>query len=1017
MRRSGKNGLDTGVPLSTKLLLGTIFLVMAAACSFCLIEMLPLEAGLQRYAYAIGFSLLLSGLLVTVMYTLMPKERFRDTPKPAFFYPLIAGGLALIAFSLSYIWMGVWPFGVESVMIVDMHHQYGPLLAHLREMILTGGSPLYTFEAGVGANFISMFGYYLASPFNLLLVLFPETLLTEGILVITLLKNVLSAVLFTACVQYILKKRNLSVALLALGYSLSMYMIAYSWNIMWLDGVLMLPLVVLGFERMMREGKYGVYVLSLAYTLFTNYYIGFMVCVFMVLYFIAFLVRKTRSMAEIGRAALRFTISSLIGGGLAMFILLPIVFALGYTSAAGEQLPDFNSTFQLFKLPAQQLFGVTPTIRSGNLPNIFCGILPALLVPLFVTTKTIPLRRRLAFGGLVAALGISCTVNVFDLIWHGLHTPNDLPYRFSFLYVFAVLLAGANLLPHLKDITVKQIGTTLACVVGYIAVYEMVQTEDANVFVPVYVSLLLCAIYCGILLAITRRKLALRTGYAALALVFVLEMTLGGGLGLQALNGNEYYTDRANYVANYEHLASANAVDKMVEIAEKETNGGFYRAELLPRRTCVDTALYHYKGLTSFSSSNYYHTTRLLGALGYADNGVNSYLYHSFVPLCDSLLSLQYLTLDVNLGEHPYLEMIDSTQTGDRVHYIYRNKLALPLAYRVESDIAQFEMQQYNPFGTQEDLLAAMTGDERKLYTFLPISIEDGYEEMGNTYNDSRFNVKGDGSSVWFKTTVTNDAPYYAFVDCTAAESASITTYDKDSNMLETWDASTNEPYIIDMGGMKKGDYVEISVTADCDATGNIFIASLDEKVMREKFELLADEGMHVTEFKQHSIKGSITATQNGTVFTTVPYDSSWQVTVDGKAVKTYPVGDLSDDESKGAFLAFDVTDGAHDIQMTFIPKGLLPGLLLSTISLVAFIILMIVTRRKRVAQPAPVMTPPVEDIPYAPKEAEPTPPEAELNDDVTLTDLLGEQEIPNPEPAPPVAPPMREFRPEDFQI
>lgn len=1025
MKFSHKNGLDNGTPLSTKLLLTAIFVVIAVACSFSMSQFLPLTAGVQRYTYSLGFSLLLAALLVTVMYVLMPRERYREKEKPAFFYPLMAGVIALVAMLLSYIWMGVWPFGVESLMIVDMHHQYGPLLAQLREMMVEGGSPLYTFEAGIGANFISMFAYYLASPFNLLLVLFPESLLTEAILLITLLKNALSAALFAACIQYLLKKRDLSVVLLSLGYSLSMYMIAYSWNIMWLDGVMMLPLVVLGFERMMREGKYGVYVLSLAYTLFTNYYIGFMVCVFMVLYFIVYAVRKARISGELGRGFVRFALGSLIGGGLAMCILLPVVFALSYTSAAGEQLPDFAATFDLFKLPAQQLFGITPTIRSGNLPNIFCGILPMVLVPLFVTTKAIPLRRRLAYGGLVAALAVSCTVNVFDLIWHGLHTPNDLPYRFSFLYVFAVLLAAANLLPHLKEITPKQIGGTLALLVGYIALYEMQQTEEAHVFIPVYITLLLAVVYCGILLLISRRKLVLRAGYAVLALVFILEMTVHGGLGLQALNGNEYYTDRENYVANIEHVLNAHAVDKMVQLADKENPNGFYRAELLPRRTCVDTALYDYKGLTSFSSSNYYHTTRLLGAMGYADNGVNSYLYNSFVPLCDSLLSLKYLTIEADLGEHPYLEKVDTSDMANRTFYIYRNKLALPLGYRVSADISNFVMQQYNPFGTQEDMLAAMTGNNEPVYEYLPVSIQSAYASMGSTYNTTHFNINGDGSTVWFEADVTKAAPYYAFVDCTAADSASISTYDKDGNMLDTWDASTDEPYIIDMGSLEKGDHVEISVVAEYSVTGNIYIASMNDTLMCEKLAMLSDEGLNVTAFNQHTISGTVNAKENGVLFTSVPYDASWQVTVDGKPVSTYPIGDISEDGTKGAFLAFDVTDGEHTVEMVFVPKGLIPGLLLTAISLVAFIILMIITRRKRQPAPAPVLTPPVEDAPYAPKMAAPEAPEGELSDDVTLNDLLGD--ILPAEAAPTAQPeeaqtdeqplPPHEFKPEDFQI
>ncbi len=990
MKRNRQNGLDNGVPVSTKFLLLGIFLLLTIACTFGLLQAVAFEGLRQKYAYSIGFSALLAGCLTAILYTCLPTQRFRAPKVDAAYYPLLAGMLGLVAMTLGYIWLGVWPFGKESLMIVDMHHQYAPLLAQLREMVLTGGNPLYTFETGIGANFISLFAYYLASPFNLLLVVFPESMLTEGILVITLLKNAIAAAMFAACVQYTFRRRDLSVVILSLGYSLSMYMIAYSWNIMWLDGVMLLPLAVLGFERMMREGKYGVYILTLAYILFTNYYIGFMVCVFLVLYFFVYILRSAHDSKAFWRAGIRFAFASLIGGGLAMCILLPVVFALSYTSAAGETLPDFAATFALFRVPAQQLFGAVPTIRSGNLPNIFCGILPCVLLPLLLTTKTIPLRRRLAYGGLVAVLAVSFTVNVFDLVWHGLHTPNDLPYRFSFLYVFAVLLAAAAVLPHLKDVTHKQLGGTLAAIVGYIAVYEVLHSEDASVFTPVYVTILLAVIYCGVILLIKHRRLAQRTAYAVLAGICIIEMTVSGGISLDALNHNEYYTDRVNYVANEEHQATAKAVDKLLELADSAENGAFYRAEFLPLRTCVDTALYHYRGLTSFSSSNYYHTTRLLGYLGYADNGVNSYLYQSFVPTTDSLLGLKYLALQTDVGNHPYLEKIGTDGTENYTYHLYRNRLALPLAFRASSTASTFAAAQYDPFATQEALFTALTDDDRPLFTFAPINAMSATSLNASTYGDTRFSCHNtDGADAYFEAHIDTAAAYYIFVDCIAAQSGFVTVYDELGMSVADYDASLGEPYIIDAGTLQPGYRVEVSISANTAVSGNIFVAALDTAVMEQKLAALRKDGMQVTAFTDSRISGTLNASENGTVFTSIPYDASWTVTVDGKKVEAYPIGDLNADGSQGAFLCFDIALGNHDITFSYMPKGLLPGIILSAISLVLFLLLMIITHRKKSA-PAMLLTEPAAP---APRKKEADAPADILSDEVTLGDLLEEPE------------------------
>ena len=43
-------------------------------------------------------------------------------------------------------------------------------------------------------------------------------------------------------------------------YALTGYMLAYSWNMMWLDVVALLPVVVLAMEHMLRTGKmHGTY--------------------------------------------------------------------------------------------------------------------------------------------------------------------------------------------------------------------------------------------------------------------------------------------------------------------------------------------------------------------------------------------------------------------------------------------------------------------------------------------------------------------------------------------------------------------------------------------------------------------------------------------------------------------------------------------------------------------------------------------------------------------------------------
>lgn len=434
--------------------------------------------------------------------------------------------------------------------------------------------------------------------------LFPEHLLTEGILVITLLKVGLSAAFFAACVQYIYRRRDICVPIMAVMYALMMYMLAYSWNIMWLDCVMVLPLVVMFFEKMMRTGKILGYVLSLAYALYANYYIGFMLCVFLVLYYIAYVLRERRSMEKQAYGVLRFIGASALGGGLVMFLMVPVYLGLGHTSAVNEAFPKLlGSNFDLFNLLGRHLFATSPTIRSGNLPNIYCGVLSVLLLPLFATTKSIPLRRRLTYLGLLFVLALSFSLNYPNLIWHGLHSPNDLPYRFSFIYSFVLLLIGYEVLLQLRHVSFKQIGFSFVGIMAYLMLEERFGDEAYDVK-SIYFSLFFIAIYAVILSVVVRRKQLLRPAYSALLLVVVLEMVLNGGSTYLKLNDNEHFTPHLSYVDNDTTEAIRQAVDRAKEKGDAELAGDFYRLELAPRRTFVDTALFDYRGITLFASSN-----------------------------------------------------------------------------------------------------------------------------------------------------------------------------------------------------------------------------------------------------------------------------------------------------------------------------------------------------------------------------------------------------------------------------
>ncbi len=877
-----------------------------------------------------GVSLLLGTLIFILSREALRDERDKPVDRPVWYFPLMSGLLSLAAMCVAYSFIGMWPFGEKTGMAVDMHHQYAPLLSGLRDAILSGDLSLYNFEVGLGANYLSLAAYYLASPFNLLLLLFPENLLAEGILFITILKNALCGAMFALCVQQIFGKKGFLIPTVSVMYSLMVYLLAYSWNVMWLDVVMILPLVVYGFERLMRTGKFLTYVLSLAYALYANYYLAFMLCIFLALYYLTYTVRARRDSQTLALSFVRFSGYSVLAAGLVACLLIPVYFALKLTSAAGSALPEITNTLDIFQLLGRHLAGTTPTIRSGNLPNMYCGVLAAICVPLFALNKGIPLRRRLAFMMLWLVMAFSFLVNWTDLAWHGLHAPNDLPYRFSFLYSFVLLLMAYQALLHLKEIRMQHVFTVFAGLVAYLLVEERFG-GDVYGFEIVYINLALIAVYTVILALVTHGTLRRNIAYALLLLVVTAEMTLNAGYAILTVDANEYFTRHEDYVDNDITEALHAAVEKAQEYGDEKYGAGTYRVEFLPRRTCVDTALFHYQGITTFPSSNYYTTTKLMGAWGYAINGVNSHLYHTFMPFTDSLLGIRYL---IAKEEYPSLTKLATVTRGEHTFHIYENPDAMSLGYVVDSSVKDYEYTKYDPITSIEFLYSKLT--DVYLPLFYPNSItvdESTGASLGYNGTDFRVNPDGEGAAV-INATIDDAGEIFVFVDCMAADNLTVVHGETMKNV------TPHEPYLLYMGNMAEGETLTLQIESEQSCSGNFYVVTLNEEAHDAAMDIVGAEQWEITQMSNDHIVGTVDSSLTGTMMTSIPYDAGWTVSVDGKVVETVAIGE--------GLLAFDVAAGKHTVEMTYYPTGWWIGLGVSGVSILVLAALLIVTAAKK---------------------------------------------------------------------
>jgi len=778
-------------------------------------------------------------------------------------------------------------------------------------------------------------GYYLASPLNLLTVLLPKEYMAESFLLVITCKTVLAAAAFAACAQYLSGKRGDAQIVAAMLYAVSMFFVAYSWNLMWFDVVMAVPAAVLALERLLRGGKPLLYILVLAYALFANFYAAYMLCLFLVLWFLVFCVREGCGGRKFWNRLVRFGLCSLLGACLAACMVLPTWLGLKVTSAAGEKLPALKANFELLELYGRHFFGVVPTeLHVTDLPNIACGVLPMLAVPLYATTGRIPLRRRLTLLALWVVLSASMALNIPNLVWHGMHGPNGLPYRYAFLYVFVVLLMTADMLDHLKDLKLPQVLVSAAVLVAYVLVMEKVSTQKIPL-TSFYVTAALLIVYASVLaLAASGR---LRAGAAAAVLLFACAAE-----GLYAadetrgqLRDMSFLTKHDGYLVGDSHrLLGEMGADAAARIAAE--GGAFRRVDASEHFTRMDGALYGYNSASIFCSTYYYTTTKTMENLGFACNTVNSHYLLGYLPTLETLLGTRYYISSYEISGEPGLTEAGRSERGADQWILYRNEDALDVGFVGGGALRTWRSVKNDPVESQNTLYEALTGDERQiLVPNLEAEATAGVATTVNKRSDSvGFTMggaqTGDTADITFH--VTAPGQLYFYVECSQADKLEVVGAKK---QIE----NTKEPTFISYGTAAAGDSVTVRVTSDKRVSGTIWAVTLNEQVYRAAVQKLTQSGWHIEKYTDTYFTGPVTAPENGGVLlTTLSYDAGWTAELDGKAVRTRAVDE--------GLLAVDLPAGQHTLTLRFHTRGLSAGLALSLAGLAGTALLLLLRAR-----------------------------------------------------------------------
>ena len=885
----------------------------------------------------------------------------------------------------------IWPFGDRTILKVDLFHQYAPYIEEVRCRILAGKSLVYSWETGMGKDFIAQTAYYAASPLNILIFLFPEKMISEMIAFLIMLKISLSSASFTYYLREHFRRNDLSILIFGLLYGFCAFVTCYYWNIMWLDTVALFPLTALGCEKLIRENKSTLYYAALTMTMVVNFYLAVLVCRLITLYAaVTAIINAPDDGSDLihyyVRTAVRFIIVSVLCALTAMIILAPVASALRETEVSSSSFPPFYMYPNVWQLVSAHFLGARDAVlaRNEDMPNVYTGLLTLALLPLYYCSRTVSRLEKALYSSLLGIMLLCSCFSTLDYMIHGFHFPANLPHRFTFVYSFLLLCmayrGGAEyLFPRRKSINNKVMETassaetetgvtpqaadaarpapgplravyiSAAAAVAVICFYELIiapaviDIDHVLSWTDILLNILLIGVYLAIMTCVFLNrespgdKWYQRTvSRHVLPILFVLVIVEC----LFSFYQNMYDTgDRENYIARMDSTAAA------MDYMEEKEGGTFFRTDFRRFVTINEGSLYHFNGFSQFSSLAPGGICSLLQNLGVAAES-NSFRYYDNSPLLDAIFRIRYC-LNEDTG-FPRADL-DYKYKADRQEgniAIGRNDRALPLGFMVSDRILDWNTSYSQPFDVQNDFLHLAAGVDGDIFTTLPPDLIQAnnmevydVNEVGDVFSYSLYDPYDltVEPSVHAEFVADRDQYLCLYVDASNAERFIFEAGDKKEDRELSAGRSTINVGFVSAGERIKADFL-LTRRGEFDQSYipageiRIFAAGWNDEVFQRAFEKLNSEPLQISQFTDTEIHGTVSASQKGILFTSIPYTSGWTAYVDGKQEEKAGIG-------ANGLIGVPVPEGTHEIMLKYKSPFLLPAFLCTLLGPILFIL------------------------------------------------------------------------------
>lgn len=831
------------------------------------------------------------------------------------------------------IYLKVYPFGDAVYLPVDVHEQYEFFLEYFRDALLGKNSIFYSLSKSIGGEMFGTFAYYMASPFNIILLLFKKSDIDIAYVTILLLKTA-----FAGLSSFYLLSRNdkckFSNLIFSTSYALSAYLITYGINIMWIDGVILLPIIIAGLDDLINKDKAILYTISLALALITNYYIGFMICIFLVIYLAyKIILQRKEYKGRILKIFTKFAIYSIFAALIACIILVPAYIGLKDGRAEFDSFQfDTNMNFKMQNMISKFFtcgFNILEITNIG-MPPLYCGIIINVLVLMFFFNKKINIEEKLITILFFIIFILSFYYEKINILWTLGNYPAFFEYRYAFAFILMYILIAKKSFDNIREgLSTPRVIIPLVIILITMLIISHFKLGVINkvgmiIDVVSIITFGITLLICEIGYKESKNKLQNNVLIIIIFIINTIGLIINSAYCMQILQNRDGFS--------FSDLNNEDG-EKIIEYNErefdklKEMDNSLYRVDSKYKVSNNEGLAYNFHGI-GFAASTFSRSTyKFLKAFGYTVEHVTVALDIGNTKASDMFFGIKYMTNSeegVNPSEYERQEIDDK-------YTVYKNPYALNLGFKVSKNILNNVQIVDNAFEYQNSIIKSASGLDKDIFT-----------SHQGAINESTFNICKNQQYYLRENNEEEGILSYEF-EIEKPQNAYLYLLGYKLQDLEIYINGEQVPYrryggynrMIPFGKHEVGEKIKVDFKI---SDGNFILNSKylyyeDDAILKEHYDILSQNQVDLQEMKGNKLEGNIKTEQdNELILFTIPYDNGSRVYVDGKKVDMIKL----QDELIGINIE---EEGEHKIEFVFMPEGFILGLAISIFGIILFII------------------------------------------------------------------------------